>query len=259
MGTPFTYVLDELEANRNNLKNPYSAGTGSQFSISVNLGEKGTFNNGTCGNISGGYANCFKNTTITVYQDGNRLFTTRTLPLMAGDYTKKEIDSKISALETKINNEATARANADNSLTARLNGKEFVKNRTTSYDLNLRYEKKGSDPEARLHAYNGNTEIPFGSQGSGNPTEGWTQLPSGLIMQWGTVTMTYYYQQFSFNKAFPHRCFEVIISPVGNTVDRSACFFPDTITTTSFYIYGQDANRDGDKRTGTMMWFAIGY
>ena len=76
--------LDELEANRNTFKTPYSAGTGSQYSISVNLGEKGTFNGGTCGNVTGGYANCFKNTTITVYRDGNRMFTTRTLPLMAG-------------------------------------------------------------------------------------------------------------------------------------------------------------------------------
>ena len=112
--------LDELEANRNVLKNPYSAGTDSQFSVSVNLGQKGTFNNGTCGAVSGGYANCFKDTTITVYRDGNRMFTTRTLPLMAGDYTRKEMDDKLVALKNdytnKINAEATARANKDTDL-----------------------------------------------------------------------------------------------------------------------------------------------
>ena len=103
--------LDELEAKRGELAEKYSAGSDSQYQISVNLGEQGTFNNGTCGGIgSDGYANCFKNTTITVYRDGNRMFTTRTLPLMAGDYTRKEIDdkfaeydNKLTALENKMN------------------------------------------------------------------------------------------------------------------------------------------------------------
>ena len=157
--------LDELEANRNALKTPYSAGTGSQFSISVNLGEKGTFNNGTCGNVSGGYANCFKNTTITVYRDGNRMFTTRTLPLMAGDYTRKEIDAKLSAEASARSNKDTDLQNQINNLTARLNGKEFIKNKTPNYDLNLRYEKKAGEDKFTLHAYNGNTEIPLASQG----------------------------------------------------------------------------------------------
>ena len=184
--------LDELEANRNTLKTPYSAGTGSQYTVSVNLGQKGTFNNGTCGAVSGGYANCFKDTTITVYRDGSRLFTTRTLPLMAGDYTRKEIDAKLSALQTNINNEATARANAVNSLTNRLNGKEFVKNRTTSYDLNLRYEQKAGDDVLKLHAYNGNTEIPLagGSNGYFSPDGGWYELSGGFIMQWGRTGNT---------------------------------------------------------------------
>lgn len=93
--------LDELEANRETFKTPYSAGTGSQFSISVNLGEKGAFNNGSCGAVgSDGYANCFKNTTITVYRDGSRMFTTRTLPLMAGDYTRQEIDSLLASIKS---------------------------------------------------------------------------------------------------------------------------------------------------------------
>lgn len=98
--------LDELEAKRGELAQKYSAGTNSQYQISVNLGQKGTFNGGTCGNIgSDGYANCFKNTTITVYQDGNRLFTTRTLPLMAGDYTRREVDNLLSNLRNDLRNE----------------------------------------------------------------------------------------------------------------------------------------------------------
>ena len=162
--------LDELEANRNTFKTPYSAGTGSQFSISVNLGEKGTFNGGTCGNVTGGYANCFKNTTITVYRDGNRMFTTRTLPLMAGDYTRKEIDAKLATLDTKINNNTNKINNnstAITNLTNRLNGKEFVKNKTSQYDMNFRYEQKTGEDKASIHAYIGNTEVPIYSQNDG--------------------------------------------------------------------------------------------
>ncbi len=118
--------LDELEAKRGELAEKYSAGTGSQYEISVNLGEKGTFNGGTCGNVgSDGYANCFKNTTITVYRDGNRMFTTRTLPLMAGDYTRREIDNLLADIKNdynnKINTEATARANKDTDLQNQIN------------------------------------------------------------------------------------------------------------------------------------------
>lgn len=151
--------LDELEAKRSELAKPYSAGAGSQYQVSVNLGQKGTFNGGTCGAVSGGYANCFKDTTITVYRDGSRMFTTRTLPLMAGDYTRKEIDD----LLANIKNDYT---NKYNTLANRLNGKEFVKNKTPNYDLNFRYEKVEGDSELTLHAYNGNTEIDFGGKNS---------------------------------------------------------------------------------------------
>ena len=94
--------LNELEASREALKKPYAAG---QFTVSVNLGQKGTFSNGTCGAVTGGYANCFKDTTITVSRDGSRLFTTRTLPLMAGDYTRQEIDNLINNLKNSITQE----------------------------------------------------------------------------------------------------------------------------------------------------------
>ena len=161
--------LDELEASRDALKKPYAAG---QFTVSVNLGQKGTFNNGTCGAVTGGYANCFKDTTITVSRDGSRLFTTRTLPLMAGDYTRREIDNLLASIRNDYNNKDNALKNdytsKYNTLANRLNGNEFIKNRTSNYDLNLRYEKKAGDDAFKFHAYNGNTEIPLASQdGSG--------------------------------------------------------------------------------------------
>lgn len=173
--------LDELEASREALKKPYAAG---QFTVSVNLGQKGTFNNGTCGAVTGGYANCFKDTTITVSRDGSRLFTTRTLPLMAGDYTRREIDNLLAGIRNDYNNKDNALKNdytsKYNTLANRLNGKEFVKNRTPNYDLNLRYEKKAGDDAFKLHAYNGNTEIPLASQGGGGS---FPDFANGVVVQ----------------------------------------------------------------------------
>ena len=76
--------LDELEANRENYKTPYNVGD--KFTVGVNLGEQGFFNNGTCNALTGNYAsespNCFKDTTMTVYdKDGKAIYTTRSLPL----------------------------------------------------------------------------------------------------------------------------------------------------------------------------------
>lgn len=76
--------LDELEANRENYKTPYNVGD--KFTVGVNLGEQGFFDNGTCNALTGNYAsespNCFKDTTMTVYdKDGKAMYTTRSLPL----------------------------------------------------------------------------------------------------------------------------------------------------------------------------------
>lgn len=78
--------LDELEANRENYKTPYNVGD--KFTVGVNLGEQGFFDNGTCNALTGDYAsespNCFKDTTMTVYdKDGKAMYTTRSLPLFS--------------------------------------------------------------------------------------------------------------------------------------------------------------------------------
>ena len=76
--------LDELEANRENYKNPYDVGE--KFKVGVTLGEQGFFDEGKCNSLTGTYAgenaNCFKDTIMTVYdKDGNAMYTTRSLPL----------------------------------------------------------------------------------------------------------------------------------------------------------------------------------
>lgn len=255
--------LDELEANRNNFKTPYSAGTGSQYSISVNLGEKGTFNNGTCGGVSGGYANCFKDTTITVYRDGNRMFTTRTLPLMAGDYTRKEIDDKLAAMKNDYINRDNALkndyVNRDNSLkndytskyntlANRLNGSEFIKNKTPNYDLNLRYEKKADDDTTSIHAYIGNTEVPLASLGGGGawgtpiaiagkaPTEnhvGWYGPSSGTLSanEWTAYTFVAQYSGLLLTTSINGECVKVNgVNSIGHVMSRDYGAGPITTT-----------------------------
>lgn len=79
--------LEELEANRENYKNPYNVGD--KFKVGINLGEQGFFDDGKCNSLTGQYAaesaNCFKDTIMTVYdKDGSAMYTTRSLPLSVG-------------------------------------------------------------------------------------------------------------------------------------------------------------------------------
>ncbi|MCR4913462.1 MAG: hypothetical protein K5983_06960 [Lactobacillus sp.] len=94
--------FNELEASKEKFKTPYQVGN---YKVSVNLGNKGYFSNGKCGTSipSGKYANCFQDTTMTIYNSsGEKEYTTRTLPLMAGLYTREEIDKKFAAVDEKM-------------------------------------------------------------------------------------------------------------------------------------------------------------
>ncbi|MCR4913461.1 MAG: hypothetical protein K5983_06955 [Lactobacillus sp.] len=94
--------FNELEASKEKFKTPYQVGN---YKVSVNLGNKGYFSNGKCGTSipSGKSANCFQDSTMTVYNSsGEREYTTRTLPLIAGLYTLEEIDKKIAAVGEKM-------------------------------------------------------------------------------------------------------------------------------------------------------------
>ena len=75
--------LENLENKRTEFKTPWTVGN---YKISVTLGEQGAFTDGQCNTTaSGEEKNCFKDTTMTVYdKDGKSLYTTRTLPLSSG-------------------------------------------------------------------------------------------------------------------------------------------------------------------------------
>lgn len=119
-------------------------------------------------------------------------------------------------LTPKINNNSTAITN----LTNRLNGKEFIKNKTPNYDINLRYEKKAGEDKFSLHAYNGNTEIPLASQDSGisiihfeyNNTR-WYKLYSNGWLEQGGVSHT---QEFEFLVPFKDMNYQIVFSPMND-------------------------------------------
>lgn len=153
-----------------------------------------------------------KDVTITVYRTGTNeiayaLASAKAKPTLDEYFTKAQIntllaerDNKINANTTKINNEATARINKDNEILKRLNGNEFVKNRTSNYNMNFRYEKKSGEDKASIHAYIDNTEIPLGG-GEDNHyvvesyygtntwyrvySDGWIEQGGAVIYDWG--------------------------------------------------------------------------
>lgn len=92
--------LDELRAQKETLKEPYPVG---DYKVMVNLGEEGYFSDGKCGAVpSGRVANCFNDTTITVFNaDGDRQFNSRQLPLQVGIYTKEEIDGLLNRMKSE--------------------------------------------------------------------------------------------------------------------------------------------------------------
>lgn len=75
--------LEDLENKRTDFKTPWTVGN---YKISVTLGEQGKFADGSCSTTaSGDEKNCFKDTTMTVYdKDGKAIYSTRTLPLSSG-------------------------------------------------------------------------------------------------------------------------------------------------------------------------------
>lgn len=93
--------LEELRSQKETLKEPYPVG---DYKVMVNLGEEGYFSDGKCGAVpSGRIANCFNDTTITVFNsDGERQFNSRQLPLQVGIYTKEEIDALLKDYDNKL-------------------------------------------------------------------------------------------------------------------------------------------------------------
>ena len=85
---------------------------------------------------------------------------------------------------------------------------------------------------------------------------GWTKLPNGLILQWGTtsaVSMDNPGVTINFPIAFPNACFSVTATFMAYNTGGSGVQGVSSISKASFVVFnGQDA-------VGSFRWIAIGY
>lgn len=90
---------------------------------------------------------------------------------------------------------------------------------------------------------------------------GWTQLPSGIIMQWGTTNVTNGATARPFPRAFPTACLNIqvteLIPTVGSIVHNWVSVVTGSLTTTTFTPQARDGN--GSLATANIWFFAIGY
>jgi hypothetical protein len=109
----------------------------------------------------------------------------------------------------------------------------------------------------------GGSSIPFTQ--SNQATNGFTRLPSGVILKWGTVTTVTNTATVTFPvgagiPAFTN-IFNVQVSVIGDgtspTPNRAVTIVGGSITTTNFQVYGSQRTAQNG-RTVTLHYFAIG-
>jgi microcystin-dependent protein len=109
---------------------------------------------------------------------------------------------------------------------------------------------------------NNNGTWTINAPGSGSASlgaSGWQELPSGLIMQWGTDTATGYLHTVTFPRPFPNAAFSVTVSGVANS---TTFFIPfNTNLTTTGYQQGFYNNTGGGGAASawTGRYIALGY
>ena len=111
---------------------------------------------------------------------------------------------------------------------------------------------------------NNGVSIPFTETingGMASNTRGWTALPSGIILQWGTITIvngnaTYTFAANANNRAFPNACYSVQLTPSGG-VGLRLWTSVVSMSATQVVIQMFDANQN-PTANGTAQFLAIG-
>lgn len=149
-------------------------------------------------------------------------------------YNKEEVDKIIANTKKYF---ADNYNNKFEDINDRLDGNEFVKNYSPSYNLNLRYEKV--DDEFKLHAYYDNTEIPLSqSEGTVIYPNGTAENPYVLkpyeslfvanpfpdyhIIAWEEVNVDGYWTQTGYTTAGSGEGTRTMLSQDENTIIVSA-------------------------------------
>ncbi|WP_199065451.1 gp53-like domain-containing protein [Chitinimonas sp. BJB300] len=89
---------------------------------------------------------------------------------------------------------------------------------------------------------------------------GYQRLPSGMILQWGTITTTASPQTITFPIAFPNACASVVGSVDATATSGVEAFAHTNVTRFNFQIYAGAAWGGGiGGVVGSTCWIAIGY
>ena len=110
----------------------------------------------------------------------------------------------------------------------------------------------------RVVHYQRASVVPPGSIGSFISSSGWAPMTGGLVLQWGTATISGALQGLiSFPIAFPNGALSAVVSDVkANTGDTVILGLGSTLTATQM---GVVANGGGLTEIGSFRWIAIGY
>lgn len=101
---------------------------------------------------------------------------------------------------------------------------------------------------------NNGTAIAFTECSPG--ASGWTRLPSGILMQWATVSIVNS-STFNFPIAFPTACYSVqLTSYVSGSQQNFVNVIDGTVTTTQFQA--KSFTRSGSASTSSVFYLAIG-
>lgn len=90
----------------------------------------------------------------------------------------------------------------------------------------------------------------FANPGTSIAANGYTKLPSGIIIQWGTFDATTTYTTVSYPIAFPSGTLNVVTVPYGNGGSAIAGY-PVSWAASTFYYFTSGASY--------VTWHAIGY
>ena len=168
-------------------------------------------------------------------------------------YSKVESDGRYlneASNLSDLNNVATARSNLGVQSVAESDGKYLAKssnlndvqNKATARNNLSVYSKAQSDAN-----YPNVSEF-----SSVKSTNGWQELPGGLIMQWGEIARTSRVVRVNFPTSFPNKALQVIAC---NTDANGAA----DLGTGSFSRQSFDMIFDSSSAVSGARWFAIGY
>ena len=86
---------------------------------------------------------------------------------------------------------------------------------------------------------------------------GWTFLPSGLLMQWGTQATAGGPQMYNFPRAFPTACLQVVVGLLFSNADQNRAVQLVAFNATTYTVYSTQRTANVNANAAVTFW-AIG-